>query len=109
MASPIPSVRPVIGNWYHDPMEKLYFEVVAVDDHSGEIEVQYVDGEVSGIDRDSWNLLYLNPAAPPEDAGAAYGMSAGDDWYDNDFSAADNWGNPLDEIEPDLFSGFDDY
>ena len=109
MVSQIPTVRPVIGNWYQDSIEGLYFEVVAVDEHSGDIEVQYVDGEVSGIDRDSWSLLYLTPAAPPEDAGAAYGMSGDDDWYESDGFSADRWNNPLDEIEPDLFTGFDDY
>lgn len=109
MASTIPHVKPVVGNWYQDVQEGLYFEVVAVDQASGDIEVQYVDGEVSEMDRDSWNLLYLSPAAPPEDASAAYGLGADDNYYDDLSAGPDRWNNPLDEIEPDLFLGSEDF
>ncbi len=109
MASNIPMVKPIIGNWYQDPIEGLYFEVVAVDSDSGDIEVQYSGGEVGEIDRESWSLLYLSPAAPPEDANAAFGFSGAEDWNADYASGSGNWNNPLDEIEPDLFSGSDDY
>jgi len=66
MASPQPSV----GDWYRLNGGEL-FEVVAVDDDDGTIEIQYFDGTVEEMDIEDWDAhcdeRALESAEPPED------------------------------------------
>ena len=100
---------PTIGNWYQDIVENQYFEVVAVDTHNDYIEIQYIDGEVSEIDHDNWHELTLAPAQPPEDADAAYEIPVEDGWANDQAFNPNSLNNPLGDIEPELFQGFDEY
>ena len=66
MAAPQPS----IGDWYRLSGEEL-FEVVAIDDDEGTIDIQYFDGTVEEMDVDDWNAQWdegsLEAAEAPED------------------------------------------
>ncbi|BFM16098.1 hypothetical protein R50073_22810 [Maricurvus nonylphenolicus] len=100
---------PTIGEWYYNPIGNEYFEVVAVDDQSATIEIQYAGGEVSEYDIEAWQQLSLTPASPPEDAGAAYESGYENDWVSDDTLHPESWMNPLSAIEPDSFPGIDDF
>ena len=62
--------QPVIGDWYRLNGGAL-FEVVAVDDDDGTIEIQYFDGTVEEMDVEDWETQWedgaLESAEPPED------------------------------------------
>lgn len=109
MASASSNCRVIIGEWYQDVVENLYFEVVAIDSQSGNIEIQYLDGEVGEIDLDSWPEMALLPASPPEDASAAFEMSMPNNWSDESSLNPCNWNDPLSQIEPDLFQGSEEF
>lgn len=55
------------GHWYKRSDLNSIFEVVAIDDDDGTIEVQYFGGEIEELDINSWQLLELSQATPPED------------------------------------------
>ena len=59
--------RPVISKWYQDVNEDEIFEVVAVDEDSDTIAIQYSDGDISEIDFETWQQMILLPAEPPDD------------------------------------------
>lgn len=105
--TPMAQQYPSIGSWYKELRENQLFEVVAVDEKSSTIEVQYLGGEISEFDLDSWAQLELIHAEPPEDAGAGYELSP-EDLYSESRTDINNWNNPIDTIEPDMFTGFDD-
>lgn len=69
---------PIVGNWYQHVEKGLDFEVVAVDQETASVEIQYVDGSLDDISLDDWYELDLEPAEPPED-----------------------WTGPLDDVETD--------
>ena len=98
---------PNIGAWYYDREDQQVFEVVALDDEQGTIEVQYLDGAIGEFDLETWPQLPLVPAAAPEDSDVAYELSQEDRWHDEVMSP-DTWVNPLHTIEPDLFPGYDE-
>ena len=50
--------NPEIGVWYRDIQNRL-FEVIAIENEDA-IEVQYIDGDITEYDRESWDMLCVN-------------------------------------------------
>lgn len=72
-------IEPIVGEWYRSKGEQ--FEVVAVDEDDGTIEIQYFDGTIEELDFDDWQVqcnedpsegLVLQPSEPPEDYSGAF-------------------------------------
>lgn len=63
------SAQPEVGRWYRT--SGATFEVVAVDEDDGTIEVQYFDGTVEELDLEDWDAQRANneieEAEAPED------------------------------------------
>ncbi len=64
------SIEPIIGDWYLS--HGLLFEVVAIDEAEGLIEIQHADGDIEELENDDWRTRSLagslQLADPPEDA-----------------------------------------
>lgn len=60
-------VDPIVGNWYRDLERDERFEVVAVDEDEGIIEIQYFEGDVEEMDVDTWYEMDLEVIEAPED------------------------------------------
>ena len=58
---------PEVGSWYRDRIGGRLFQVVALDDHTGSVEVQDSDGDLDEVDQEAWFELSLDIAAAPED------------------------------------------
>jgi hypothetical protein len=71
---------PIVGNWYTHRDKGALFQVVALDEDAGTIEIQEFDGGLDELDLEEWQALSVDSAAQPED-----------------------WGGPLDDVEPDEF------
>jgi len=71
-------LRPVVGLWYNHLDKGDLFQVVALDEQSGTIEIQEFDGDLAEIHLEEWRQMNIEAAAPPED-----------------------WTGPVDELEPD--------
>ena len=73
--------HPGIGDWYRLNGVQL-FEVVAVDDDDGTIEIQYFDGTVEEMDVEDWEAQWeeggLEAAEAPEDWSGSVDVDAGD-------------------------------
>jgi len=101
------SFYPRIGSWYKDQDNGQCFEIVAIDDKQRTIEVQYYDGDISEFEIESWGSLNIYETEAPDAAYAsvdgilAYGDEAP---LDSTFMQS----SPLETIEPERFSGFDD-
>ena len=97
------SFFPAIGAWYQELATNRLFEIVAVDEKYGTIEVQYEDGDIAEFDMESWGQSDITLSTAPEEGTALFGESS----FDVD-SNQNYVGNPLEEIEPESFTGFDD-
>ncbi|MEA5446535.1 DUF6763 family protein [Gammaproteobacteria bacterium AB-CW1] len=96
--APIPAV---IGEWYKDFNGGL-FEVVAIDDVDGTIEVQFFDGTVEEVDIDLWTEVAMTTAEPPEDWSGSMDMEREDYGVDlDDGGRGDEYTNPLDLLDSD--------
>ena len=102
-------LTPIIGGWYKDLQTGGLFEVVDWDPSLLTIEMQYLDGEVSEYDLDAWREMRLQRAEPPEDWRAAFELDD-EDMLDPDLPMhPEDWGNPLNFIEPDTMYGVEEY
>jgi hypothetical protein len=76
--------QPGIGDWYRLNGGAL-FEVVALDDDDGTIEIQYFDGTVEEMDIEDWEAQW--------DEGALESAEAPEDWSGSvDVENSDNEG-----------------
>lgn len=74
--------EPGVGNWYHRLDTDAQFQVVAMDEDEGLIEIQYFEGDVEELDLDTWQELDIELAEAPED-----------------------WTGPMDRYEADDYGG----
>jgi len=56
----------VVGSWYQGGDGQI-FEVVAVDEDAGTIEIQYLEGDIGEFELDVWRILTLVRVPPPDD------------------------------------------
>jgi hypothetical protein len=90
---------PVIGDWFKNSMGQL-FEIVAIDETDGTIEVQFYDGELAEYDMETWDMMDIVPIAPPEDWSAPFdGVQKDDLGYSDAALRPEDWSGPLDDLE----------
>ena len=79
--------QPSIGNWYRLSGGEI-FEVVAVDDDDGTIDIQYFDGTVEEMEREDWDAQWedgaLEAAEAPEDWTGSVDVEGDDDGRGSD-------------------------
>lgn len=77
-----PQQDPSIGQWYRVQGGES-FEVVAIDDDDGTVEVQYFDGTVEELDLEDWEAQRANgdieEAEAPEDWSGSVDVEGDDD------------------------------
>lgn len=101
-------IKPNVGNWYHETSEHLVFEVVALDEDAGTIELQHLDGEIDEFDAETWEELSLSEIEPPEDWRSGYELSREDSTESDAIICPSSSTNPLNAIEPDITNGLID-
>ena len=57
---------PVPGKWYENREEEETFRVLSGDEDNERVEIEYVDGEIEGLDLETWHELDLGPTEQPE-------------------------------------------
>jgi hypothetical protein len=94
--------QPSIGNWYRISGGEI-FEVVAVDDDDGTIEIQYFDGTVEEMDIEDWDSQYedgvLETAEAPEDWSGSVDVEPEDEGLRSDTGTRDGRASSLDGID----------
>lgn len=92
--SPIEIPVPEVGGWYRALAGRL-FEVVAVDEADGSIEIQHFDGTVEELDPQEWQAIVPRDTDPPEDWSGAMDLSSEDFLGEFDADTEAGSGDPL--------------
>jgi len=71
-------ITPVVGNWYQGA-DELKFEVVALDEDEGVIEIHYLGGEPDEVEFDVWSQMRVEQISSPDDWAGTYDEFARDD------------------------------
>jgi hypothetical protein len=100
---------PEVAAWYADATSGMVFEVVAIDEESHTIEIQFIDGEVGEYDRPTWKSLLLSSIEPPEDWRSPFEVSAEDGLDSDNAIIPDDWSGPLSKFEPEMIDFDDDF
>lgn len=89
---------PNIGEWFRD-LSGETFEVVAVDEDDGTVEVQHFDGTIEEWDLEDWMQYPFEAVEPPEDWSGSLDIEREDYGVDLDDARVDDWNNPLDFLD----------
>jgi hypothetical protein len=57
---------PIPGQWYENAAEEETFRVLAVDEDTETVEIEYLDGDLEELDIDAWHELDLELIDEPE-------------------------------------------
>jgi hypothetical protein len=87
-------VEPEVGQWYRSETGAV-FEVVALDEEEGIVEIQYFDGAIEELDTETWYAQMLQPEAEPEDWSGPF-----DDLVADDFGDTEQVKHPEDLVNP---------
>lgn len=88
--------KPRIGQWYLRWDKGEAFQVTGIDEHSKTIEVQTFDGDLDELDEDTWRVLPLGFAEPPEDwTGPVDDVEVDDLGYSETDMTTRDWNRPL--------------
>ena len=91
-------IHPVIGEWYRSAGGNL-FEVVALDEEDGTIEIQHFDGTVEELEVESWPEMLLEAVDAPEDWSGSVDIEPEDFKVGQDETKQNDWSNPLDFLD----------
>ena len=89
----IPVPEPAIGRWYRRTNGQM-FEIVAIDDDDATIELQFFDGTIDEVDRETWSKLLIQRVAAPEDWSGSVDMDP------EDFSGREDGEMPIGYHDP---------
>lgn len=93
-------IAPTIGNWYKAKELENVFEVVAFDEASNLVEIQYYEGEIEEIDADDWKQLHITEISEPDDWTGPYEMNLEDtDEFLEDVHHPIIWENPVSMLD----------
>jgi hypothetical protein len=94
---------PLVDNWYEERETGRQFRIVALDDASDTIEIQYLEGELSEFDRSSWDQIAIVEIEAPEDWSAPFDDVETDDlgYSDPDLHLPDTDALTLDDVLED--------
>ena len=89
---------PVIGQWFSRPNGTL-FEVVALDEDGGTVELQQFDGTIDEVDLETWPDLLLVEVSAPEDWSGSVDMDPEDFLGRNNGEIPQGYHDPLDFLD----------
>ena len=85
---------PTIGTWFRRSNGAL-FEVVAVDEASTTVEIQFFDGTISEVELENWPDLLITEASAPEDWSGSVDMDPEDFAGENNGEIPAGFHDPL--------------
>jgi len=89
---------PIVGNWYAHRDKGQRFEVVALDEARGIVEVQHFDGDIEEIDLGQWYEQEIEGIEAPEDWTGPFDDLERDDLdYTETDMSEEEWQQPLRE------------
>ncbi len=91
-------VYPVIGHWYRRSNGTL-FEVVALDEEDGTVELQFFDGTIDDVDLETWPSLLIETVSAPEDWSGSVDMDPEDSLGDDNGDLPLGWHDPMEMLD----------
>lgn len=90
--------KPVPSQWYRHLDKGREFQVTAIDERAGTVEIQQFDGDLEEIELEDWYQLEIEPIETPEDwTGPMDDVERDDLGYTDTAMSPEDWERPLRE------------
>lgn len=91
---------PVVDNWYQHLDKGQRFQVIAVDEEAGIIEIQHFDGDIEEMSFTNWYAQDIALSVEPENWSGPFDIAEIDDLgTDITDTSIRDWQEPLEEIK----------
>ena len=87
-----------MGGWYQRAIGSI-FEVVALDEDDGTVELQHFDGTIEEIELEHWSDMLLVDVDGPEDWSGSVDIDPRDAAAEEIINLGQDWVSPLDLID----------
>jgi hypothetical protein len=92
---------PIVGAWYQHLDKGPIFEVIALDEDNGIVEIQHFDGDIEAIELPAWYDLEIEWIEAPEDwTGPLDNIERDDLGYTETDMEPEDWSAPCRECKP---------
>jgi hypothetical protein len=100
--NPMPTeADPIREQWYVHTDKGQRFQVVAIDEDTGTVEVQHFDGDVEEISLENWYQENIEISEAPENWSGAVDITEKDDFgTEVTDTNPEDWNEPMQEIRP---------
>jgi len=89
---------PSVLQWYRHRDKGYQFNIVAIDERAGTIDIQHFDDDLEELDLEDWHEMDIEPIEPPEDwTGPVDGIERDDLGYTETGMSSEDWSAPLRE------------
>ena len=90
---------PILESWYRHVDKGQRFQIIAVDEEEGLIEVQHFDGNLEELEFTDWYQMELEPIEEPENWSGAVDIEEIDDYGTSvTDTSVDDWKSSSEEI-----------
>lgn len=90
--------EPIVSQWYRHLDKGYRFQVTAVEEGEGTVEIQHFDGDLEELDLEDWYELEIEPIEPPEDwTGPVDDIERNDLGYTETDMTSQDWDESLGE------------
>lgn len=92
-------IEPIEGNWYVHLDKGQRFEVVAVDEEGGLVEIQHFDGDIEELSLDEWEEMPIELSEEPPNWSGPIDVEEVDDLgTEITDTSKEDWSEPLGEF-----------
>ena len=102
-------LAPAVGQWYEEITADCLFEIIAIDDSTGIVSIQFLEGDIDEVDFETLSQIAVRQQRQPENWRRELELDTQNSNGTDNSCLPYGVGDALDNIEPDSLFGWDDF
>ena len=102
-------LAPAVGQWYEDITAYRFFEITAIDESTGIVSIQFLEGDIDEVDFDTLSQIAVRQQRQPENWRRELELDTQSPRGTDNICLPFGVGDALGKIELDSLFGWDDF
>ena len=105
----MPKLAPAVGEWYEDITAYRFFEIIAIDESTNIVSIQFTEGDLDEVDFETLSLIGIRQQRPHNHWRPDLELDEETCTDTDNICLPYRISDALDKIEPDSLFGWDDF